>query len=135
MNTDSSKPQTSAATMLDSQHSGIRAAVGKSAEIKPTSTSLPFQHCIDEKNEKERRIPRARLCYYCHQPGHQIYSCKVKENDEATQLINQAINAGIQRQDGDAVCRNEMIVTGIEGGQWGDILYVNPTFNHHFPKT
>ncbi|KAF5819646.1 putative transcription factor interactor and regulator CCHC(Zn) family [Helianthus annuus] len=132
MNTDSIKSHTSAATVLESQHSDIRATVGKSAEIKPTSTTLPCQHCIDEKNEKERRIPRVRLCYYCHQPRHHIYSCKAKENDDATQLINQAINAGIQRQDDEEICRNEMIVTRTEGGQWGDIWYVNPTFNHHF---
>ncbi|KAJ0904567.1 putative transcription factor & chromatin remodeling ARID family [Helianthus annuus] len=25
-----------------------------------------------------------------------------------------------------------MIVTGTEGGQWGEIWYVNPTFKHHF---
>ncbi|KAF5757712.1 putative transcription factor interactor and regulator CCHC(Zn) family [Helianthus annuus] len=132
MNTDSSHSHTSAANVLESQHSGIRATLGKNAEIKPTSTTMPCQHCIDEKNEKERRIPCVRLCYYCHQPGHQIYSCKAKENDEATELINQAINAGTQRQDDEVVCRNEMIVTGTEGGQWGDIWYVNPTFNHHF---
>ncbi|KAJ0851529.1 putative transcription factor interactor and regulator CCHC(Zn) family [Helianthus annuus] len=132
MNTDSCILKTSAAYVHDSQHSGIRAKAGKNAEIKPTSTTFPCQHCIDEKNEKDRRIPRVRLCYYYHQPGHQMYMCKTKENDEATQLINQAINVGIRRQDDEVVCQNEMIVTGTEGGQWGDIWYVNPTFKHHF---
>ncbi|KAM0042755.1 putative transcription factor interactor and regulator CCHC(Zn) family [Helianthus debilis subsp. tardiflorus] len=131
MNTDSSKSQTSAATLLDSQHSGIRATVGKNAEIKPTSTTLPCQHCIDEKNEKERRIPRVRLCYYCHQLGHQIYSCKAKVNDEATQLIHQAVNVGIQKQEDVVNNHQEMIVIGTQGGQWGDIWYVSSVFPHH----
>ncbi|KAF5757198.1 putative transcription factor interactor and regulator CCHC(Zn) family [Helianthus annuus] len=89
----------------------------KKAEIQPTATTMPCQHCLDEKHEKEKKFPRVRLCYYCHQPGHLIYSCKAKEHDETTQLINQAINAGIQRQEDEVVCRDEMIVTGTEGGE------------------
>ncbi|KAF5791567.1 putative transcription factor interactor and regulator CCHC(Zn) family [Helianthus annuus] len=132
MTIDSYQSKLSAANNHVSQHSGIRATTGKRAEIKPNSTTMPCQHYVDEKNEKERRIPRVSLCYYCHQPGHQIYMCKAKENDEATQLIKQAINTGIRRQDDDVHWQNEMIVTGTEGGQWGDIWYVSPTFNHHF---
>ncbi|KAF5823706.1 putative transcription factor interactor and regulator CCHC(Zn) family [Helianthus annuus] len=116
----------------DVQHSGIRATTRIDAEVKPTATSMPCQHCVDEKNEKKRRTPRERLCYYCHLPGHQIYMCKAKENDEATQLIRQAINAEIRKQEDDVHCREEMIVTGTDGGQWKEIWYVNPTFNHHF---
>ncbi|MFS8030284.1 putative transcription factor interactor and regulator CCHC(Zn) family [Helianthus anomalus] len=88
MTIESSIPNYSAASMIDDQQSGIRATLGKSAEIRTTSTTLPCQHYIDERNDKERRVPRVRLCYYCHQPGHQIYSSKSKENDEATQLLN-----------------------------------------------
>ncbi|KAJ0909929.1 putative transcription factor interactor and regulator CCHC(Zn) family [Helianthus annuus] len=61
------------------QQSGIRATSGNRSEIKPNSTTLPCQHCTDEKNERKKRIPRTRLCYYCHLPGHQIYNCKAKE--------------------------------------------------------
>ncbi|MFS7959904.1 putative transcription factor interactor and regulator CCHC(Zn) family [Helianthus anomalus] len=111
-----SKP--SAAYDFTIQHSGIRATPGNQAEIKPNSTTLPCQHCTDEKHEKDRRIPRMRLCYYCHLPGHQIYNCKAKENDEAAQLIRQAINAGIRKQEDDVHCQNEMIVTRTDGGQW-----------------
>ncbi|KAF5821961.1 putative transcription factor interactor and regulator CCHC(Zn) family [Helianthus annuus] len=132
MTIDSNNPQPSAAYDHVSQHSGIRATSGKRAEIKPSSTTMPCQHCVDENNEKDKRIPRVRLCYYCHQLGHHIYMCKAKENDKATQLIKQTINTGIRRQDDEVNCQNEMIVTGTEGGQWGDIWYVSPTFNHHF---
>ncbi|KAJ0747617.1 putative transcription factor interactor and regulator CCHC(Zn) family [Helianthus annuus] len=100
--------------------------------IRATSTTLPCQHCFDERNDRERRNHRVRLCYYCHRPGHQIYECKSKENDEATQLINQAIYAGIQTQRRDAEDRDEMIVTGTEGGQWGDIRYVSNSFSHQY---
>ncbi|KAF5805082.1 putative transcription factor interactor and regulator CCHC(Zn) family [Helianthus annuus] len=116
----------------DVQHSGIRATPRLNDEIKPTATCMPCQHCTDEKNEKKRRVSRERLCYYCHMPGHQIYTCKAKENDEEMQLIKQAINAGIRSQNDDVHCREEMIVTGTDGGQWNEIWYVNPTFNHHF---
>ncbi|KAM0051771.1 putative transcription factor interactor and regulator CCHC(Zn) family [Helianthus debilis subsp. tardiflorus] len=117
---------------LDFQHSGIRATERQDAEMKPTNTVMPCQHCIDEKNERKRRSRRERLCYYCHLPGHQIYTCKSKENDEESQLIRQAINNGIRTQREEVHCREEMIVTGTDGGQWNDIWYVNPTFCHHF---
>ncbi|KAF5761951.1 putative transcription factor interactor and regulator CCHC(Zn) family [Helianthus annuus] len=114
------------------QHSGIRATTRSDADITPTATSMPCQHCIDEKNERKRQSRRERLCYYCHLPGHQIYTCKSKENDEELQLIRQAINAGIRTQNEDVHCRDEMIVTGTDGGQWKDIWYVNSTFHHHY---
>ncbi|KAM0019763.1 putative transcription factor interactor and regulator CCHC(Zn) family [Helianthus debilis subsp. tardiflorus] len=82
--------------------------------------------------DRERRNYRVRLCYYCHRPGHQIYECKSKENDEATQLVNQAVNAGIRTQSRDAEDRNEMIVTGTGGGLWGDIWYISNSFSHHY---
>ncbi|KAM0072649.1 putative transcription factor interactor and regulator CCHC(Zn) family [Helianthus debilis subsp. tardiflorus] len=117
----------------DGQHSGIRATTRSDAEVKPTATSMPCQHCIDEKNERKRRTQHEQLCYYCHLPGHPIYTCKTKENDEESQLIRQAINAGIRTQEDDEVhCREEMVVTGTDGRQWKEIWYVNPTFNHHF---
>ncbi|MFS7902460.1 hypothetical protein Hanom_Chr01g00011561 [Helianthus anomalus] len=116
----------------DVQHSVIRATSRFDEEIKPTSTCMPCQHCANEKNEKKRRVPRERLCYYGHMPGHQIYTCKAKENDEEMQLIRQAINAEIRSQDDDVHCREEMIVIGTDGGKWNEIWYVNPTFNHHF---
>ncbi|XP_035836248.1 uncharacterized protein LOC110891416 isoform X1 [Helianthus annuus] len=116
----------------DFQHSGIRATHGKQTEIIETSTTLPCQHCTDEINERNKRIPRVRLCYYCHLPGHQIYNCMAKDNDETSQLLKQAINVGIRRKEEDVHCKDEMIVTGTEGGQWAGIWYVNPTFNHHF---
>ncbi|KAF5766131.1 putative transcription factor interactor and regulator CCHC(Zn) family [Helianthus annuus] len=114
------------------QHSGIRATSRSDAEIKPTVTTMPCQHCFDEKNERKRRSRRERLCYYCHLPGHQIYTCKAKENDEELQLIRQAINAGIRTQNEEVHCHDEMIVTGTDGGQWKDIWYVNSTFHHHY---
>ncbi|KAF5753761.1 putative transcription factor interactor and regulator CCHC(Zn) family [Helianthus annuus] len=114
------------------QHSGIRAMSRSDAEIKPTATMMPCQHCSDEKNERKRRSRRERLCYYCHLPGHQIYTCKAKENDEELQLIRQAINAGIRTQNEDVHCHDEMIVTGTDGGEWKDIWYVNSTFHHHY---
>ncbi|KAJ0771195.1 putative transcription factor interactor and regulator CCHC(Zn) family [Helianthus annuus] len=116
------------------QHSGIRAmyTTRSDAEIKPTATTLPCQHCTEEKNERKQRSRRERICYYCHLPGHQIYTCKSKENDEESQLIRQAINAGTRTQNDAVHCRDEMIVTGTDGGQWKDFWYVNPTFNHHF---
>ncbi|KAJ0591162.1 putative transcription factor interactor and regulator CCHC(Zn) family [Helianthus annuus] len=99
---------------------------------RANSSTLPCQHCYEEQNDRERRNQRARLCYYCHRPGHKIYECKSKENDEATQLINQAVNAGIQTQRRPVEDRNEMIVTGTEGGLWGDIWYVSNSFSHHY---
>ncbi|KAJ0746331.1 putative transcription factor interactor and regulator CCHC(Zn) family [Helianthus annuus] len=130
-NKNQSMSHASAATIKsDPQHSGIRASLGKKTEIKPTSTLLPCQHCTDEKNDKDKRIPRVRVCYYCHQSGHQIYSCNKKENDEATQLIQQAVNTGIQKQ-GVINDHQEVIVVGTEGGLWSDIWYVSSVFTHH----
>ncbi|KAJ0802327.1 putative transcription factor interactor and regulator CCHC(Zn) family [Helianthus annuus] len=116
----------------DFQHSGIRATHGKRTEIHETSVTLPCQHCTDEINERNKRTPRVRLCYYCHSPGHQIYNCIEKDNDETSQLLKQAINVGIRRKEEDVHCNEEMIVSGTDGGQWAGIWYVNPTFNHHF---
>ncbi|KAJ0683607.1 putative transcription factor interactor and regulator CCHC(Zn) family [Helianthus annuus] len=116
----------------DFQHSGIRATHGKRTEIHETADTLPCQHCIDEINERNKRNSRVRLCYYCHTPGHQIYNCIEKDNDETSQLLKQAINVGIRRKEEDVHCNDEMIVSGTDGGQWAGIWYVNPTFNHHF---
>ncbi|KAJ0433137.1 putative transcription factor interactor and regulator CCHC(Zn) family [Helianthus annuus] len=116
----------------DPQHSGIRAETGKKkVEIKSSSTVLPCQHCTDEMNSKNKRIQREKTCFYCHQPGHQIYSCNKKETDEATQLIRQAVNMGIQNQGRDISNHQEMIVVGTEGGLWSDIWYVSSVFKHH----
>ncbi|KAJ0789996.1 putative transcription factor interactor and regulator CCHC(Zn) family [Helianthus annuus] len=132
MSHDAKMPCLSAANMTGVQQCGIRATSGTCAEIRSTSTILLCQHCFDEQNEREKSKRRVKLCYYCHRPGHQIYSCKSKENDEATQLINQAVNAGIQTQRREADDRGEMIVTGTEGGQWKDIWYVSNSFSHHY---
>ncbi|KAM0047428.1 putative transcription factor interactor and regulator CCHC(Zn) family [Helianthus debilis subsp. tardiflorus] len=116
----------------DPQHSGIRAETGKkNAEIKSSSTVLPCQHCTDEVNSKNKRIQREKTCFYCHQPRHQIYSCNKKETDEATQLIRQAVNMGIQNQGREISNHQEMIVVGTEGGLWSDIWYVSSVFKHH----
>ncbi|MFS7970806.1 putative transcription factor interactor and regulator CCHC(Zn) family [Helianthus anomalus] len=111
----------------------IRAVLGKmnKTEIKPSSTLLPCQHCTDEAKGKTKRNQREKTCYYCHQPGHQIDACKKKEIDEATQLIRQAVNEGIQRQGGEINNHQEMIVAGTEGGLWSDIWYVSSVFKHH----
>ncbi|KAJ0444367.1 putative transcription factor interactor and regulator CCHC(Zn) family [Helianthus annuus] len=114
------------------QQSGIRATFRNPTEIGISSSTLPCQHCYDEQHEGAKNKRRVKLCFYCHRPGHQIYSCKSKEHDEATQLINQAVNAGIQTHRMDAGDRSEMIVTGTEGGQWDDIWYVNNSFSHHY---
>ncbi|KAJ0698018.1 putative transcription factor interactor and regulator CCHC(Zn) family [Helianthus annuus] len=132
MSTDVPNPCLSAANSIGVQQCGIRATSGTPAEIRITSTTLPCQHCYDEQHEREKNKPRVKLCFYCHQPGHQIYSCKSKENDEATQLVNQAVNTGIQTQRMDAGDRGEMIVTGTDGGQWNDIWYVSYSFSHHY---
>ncbi|KAM0011504.1 putative transcription factor interactor and regulator CCHC(Zn) family [Helianthus debilis subsp. tardiflorus] len=125
---------TSAANMSsDFQQSGIRATKGKmqTTELKSTSTMLPCQHCTDEMKNKNKRFQREKTCFYCHQPGHQIYKCNKKETDEATQLIRQAVNMGIQNQRGDFSDHQEMIVVGTEGGLWSDIWYVSSVFKHH----
>ncbi|KAJ0743747.1 putative transcription factor interactor and regulator CCHC(Zn) family [Helianthus annuus] len=127
-------PSTSAASMSsDFQQSGIRVTKGKmqTTEIQSTSTVLPCQHCTDEMKNKNKRFQREKTCFYCHQPGHQIYKCNKKETDEATQLIRQAVNMGIQNQGGDFSNHQEMIVVGTEGGLWSDIWYVSSVFKHH----
>ncbi|MFS7951383.1 putative transcription factor interactor and regulator CCHC(Zn) family [Helianthus anomalus] len=95
--------------------------------IRATSSTLACQHCYEEQSDRGKRNQRTRLCYYCHRPGHHIYECISKENDEATLLINQAVNAGIgiQTQRIPAEDRNEMIVTDTEGRLWGDIWYLD----------
>ncbi|KAM0023884.1 putative transcription factor interactor and regulator CCHC(Zn) family [Helianthus debilis subsp. tardiflorus] len=100
--------------------------------IRATSTILPCQHCQEEEIKLQKRNQRTRLCFYCRRPGHYIYECKSKENDENTQLISQAVNAGIRNQKVSGEDRNEMIVTGTEGGMWGDIWYVNHSFTQHY---
>ncbi|KAF5759369.1 putative transcription factor interactor and regulator CCHC(Zn) family [Helianthus annuus] len=132
MSTDVPNPCLSAANSIGVQKCGIRATSGTPVEIRITSTTLPCQHCYDEQHEREKNKRRVKLCFYCHRPGHQIYSCKSKENDQATQLVNQAVNTGIQTQRMDAGDRGEMIVTGTDGGQWNDIWYVSYSFSHHY---
>ncbi|KAJ0805916.1 putative transcription factor interactor and regulator CCHC(Zn) family [Helianthus annuus] len=103
-------------------------APGTTCGIRATSTTLPCQHCHEEQIKLQKRNQRTRLCFYCRRPGHYIYECKSKENDENTQLISQAVNAGIRNQKMSAGDRNELIVTGTEGGMWGDIWYVSNSF-------
>ncbi|KAF5765659.1 putative transcription factor interactor and regulator CCHC(Zn) family [Helianthus annuus] len=125
---------TSAATRSsDFQQSGIRATKGKMpmTDLKPTSSMLPCQHCADEMKNNNKRFQRVKTCFYCHQPGHQIYKCNKKETDEAIQLIRQAVNVGIQNQREDFSNHQEMIVVGTEGGLWSDIWYVSSVFKHH----
>ncbi|KAJ0717104.1 putative transcription factor interactor and regulator CCHC(Zn) family [Helianthus annuus] len=100
--------------------------------IRATGTTLPCQHCHDEETRLQKKMHRTKLCYYCHRPGHFIYDCKSKENDENTQLVSQAVNAGIRKQRESVEERNEMIVTGSEGGTWGDIWYVSLSFTQHY---
>ncbi|KAF5819808.1 putative transcription factor interactor and regulator CCHC(Zn) family [Helianthus annuus] len=112
--------------------SGIRATVKRDNEIQSTSTLMPCDHCTNEKIERRKKESFHKRCYYCHEPGHQIISCKMKENDEATQLIRQAINTGIQRQEADDDFRHELIVTRTEGGLWSEIWYIIINFKHHY---
>ncbi|KAF5771273.1 putative transcription factor interactor and regulator CCHC(Zn) family [Helianthus annuus] len=107
-------------------------ASGTTCGIRATSTTLPCQHCHEEQIKLQKRNQRTRLCFYCRRPGHYIYECKSKENDENTQLISQAVNAGIRNQKMSAGDRNELIVTGTEGGMWGDIWYVSNSFSQHY---
>ncbi|KAM0046070.1 putative transcription factor interactor and regulator CCHC(Zn) family [Helianthus debilis subsp. tardiflorus] len=134
MNMNVSMSKTSAENMSSHpQHSGIRAVLGKmnKIEIKPSSTLLPCQHCTDEAREKIKRNHREKTCYYCRQPRHKIHACKRKETDEATQLIRQTVNEGIQRQEGEVNNHQEMVVVGTEGGLWNEIWYVSSVFKHH----
>ncbi|MFS7987677.1 putative transcription factor interactor and regulator CCHC(Zn) family [Helianthus anomalus] len=119
----------------DPQHSDIRASMGKKkTEIKSTSTLLPSQHYTDEMNGKNKRSHREKTCFFCHKLGHQIYPCQKKETDEATQLIRQAVNIGIQKQEGEISNHQEMIFIGTEGGLWSDIWYVSSVFKHHMAE-
>ncbi|KAM0006262.1 putative transcription factor interactor and regulator CCHC(Zn) family [Helianthus debilis subsp. tardiflorus] len=132
MNINPNTPLNSVANPVESQQSGIRATSGTPAEIRITSTTLPCQNCYEEQHERVKNKRKVKLCFYCHWPGHQIYSCKSKENDEATQLVNQAVNTRIQTERMDVGDRGEMIVTGTDGGQWNDIWYVSYSFSHHY---
>ncbi|KAJ0853686.1 putative transcription factor interactor and regulator CCHC(Zn) family [Helianthus annuus] len=132
MQTNSNVNQSSATMHSNFQQSGIKATVKKDGIMQSTSTILPCEHCTDEKIEKQRKESHIKLCYYCHEPGHRIISCKVKENNEATQLIQQAINTGIRRQNAEDDFTMELIVTGTEGGLCGDIWYVSTVFKHHY---
>ncbi|MFS7958622.1 putative transcription factor interactor and regulator CCHC(Zn) family [Helianthus anomalus] len=93
-----SKPSIdSAANALINQQSSIRATSratsGREEILATTSTILSCMHCSYEK--RERRWLQ-RKCYYCNQLGHQIASCKRKEEDEASQLIRLVVNTGTQ---------------------------------------
>ncbi|KAF5812833.1 putative transcription factor interactor and regulator CCHC(Zn) family [Helianthus annuus] len=114
----------------DPQQSGIRASTGKmkTTGIRSTSTLLPCQHCTDEMNGKNKHCYREKVCFYCRKPGHQISSCLKKETDEATR---QAMNTGIQNEEGGIKDHQEMIVVGTEGGLWSDLWYVSSVFKHH----
>ncbi|KAJ0643238.1 putative inositol-polyphosphate multikinase [Helianthus annuus] len=110
----------------------IKPVLTPTCGIRATGTTLPCQHCNDKESRRPLKMHRTKLCYYCHRPGHFIYDCKSKENDENTQLISQAVNAGIRKQRVSVEERNEMIVTGSEGGTWGDIWYVSLSFTQHY---
>ncbi|KAJ0816892.1 putative transcription factor interactor and regulator CCHC(Zn) family [Helianthus annuus] len=110
----------------------IKPVLTPTCGIRATGTTLPCQHCDDKESRRPLKMHRTKLCYYCHRPGHFIYDCKSKENDENTQLISQAVNAGIRKQRVSVEERNEMIVTGSEGGTWGDIWYVSLSFTQHY---
>uniref|UniRef100_A0A251UHJ1 Putative ARID DNA-binding domain, Zinc finger, CCHC-type n=1 Tax=Helianthus annuus TaxID=4232 RepID=A0A251UHJ1_HELAN len=124
----------SAANRFDVQQSGIRATSESDADLRPTSSTLPCKHCSDEK--RERRWLQRR-CYYCNKPGHQISTCKMKENDEETQLIRLAIDTGTQQQqnadfDHQSNQRMEYIVVGTDGGFWSEMWCVSKTLKHHY---
>ncbi|KAM0044893.1 putative transcription factor interactor and regulator CCHC(Zn) family [Helianthus debilis subsp. tardiflorus] len=124
----------SAATLSsDFQQSGIRAATGKmkTTELQSTSTLLPCKHCTYEMNEKNKHRYREKVCFYCRKPGHQISSCLKKETDEATQLIRQAMNTGIQNEEEGIIDHQEMIVISTERGLSSDLWYVSSVFKHH----
>ncbi|MFS7934945.1 putative transcription factor interactor and regulator CCHC(Zn) family [Helianthus anomalus] len=84
----------SAAPRSEGHHSGIRAS-GYS-DLRATSTTIPCQHCADERKGRRWLVKR---CYYCNNPGHQVSNCKRKESDEETQLIRLAINTDVQQRD------------------------------------
>ncbi|KAJ0876263.1 putative transcription factor interactor and regulator CCHC(Zn) family [Helianthus annuus] len=110
----------SAVSSSGGQHSGIRAA--GNSNLRATSTTIPCQHCADEKRGRRWLVKR---CYYCNNPGHQVSNCKRKENEEETQLIRHAINTGVQQNDvkNEEHIRSwepEFIVTGTDGGLWSE---------------
>ncbi|KAJ0956739.1 putative transcription factor interactor and regulator CCHC(Zn) family [Helianthus annuus] len=122
----------SAASSYGGQQSGIRASCY--SDLRATSTTIPCQHCADER--RGRRWPVKR-CYYCNNPGHQVSNCKRKENDEESQLIRLAINTGVQQRDVKNEDHNrswepEFIVAGTDGGLWSEIWYVSKTLKRHF---
>ncbi|KAF5817364.1 putative transcription factor interactor and regulator CCHC(Zn) family [Helianthus annuus] len=130
-----SKPSIdSAANPFINQQSGIRATSRREEIPATTSTTLPCIHCSYEK--RERRWLQ-RKCYYCNQPGHQIASCKRKEEDEASQLIRLAVNTGTQSQkdiddERQNDRRSEYMVTGTDRSFWSDIWYVSKSFKRHY---
>ncbi|KAL9993871.1 putative transcription factor interactor and regulator CCHC(Zn) family [Helianthus debilis subsp. tardiflorus] len=116
------------------QQCGIRAP-GYS-DPRTSSTTLPCQHCADERRERKWLMKR---CYYCNIPGHQISNCKRKEEDEKSQLIRIAINTGVKQQyddDEDDDYRKgqktEYLVIGTDGGLWSEMWYVSKILKHHF---
>ncbi|KAJ0442037.1 putative transcription factor interactor and regulator CCHC(Zn) family [Helianthus annuus] len=112
---------------------GIRATTDHAGErIYTSATVLPCKHCSDEQHERSMAKTIPRRCYYCNQPGHQIAYCKEKENDEATLLIRQAIETGIQKHEEDEVRNSEFIVNGTDSGLWSEIWYVNTNFKRHY---
>ncbi|KAF5753783.1 putative transcription factor interactor and regulator CCHC(Zn) family [Helianthus annuus] len=130
MNTNSCDD--SAVSSSGGQHSGIRAT--DYSNLRATSTTIPCQHCADEKRGRRWLVKR---CYYCNNPGHQVSNCKRKESDEETQLIRLAINTGVQQRD----VKNEehrrswepeFIVTRTDGGLWSEIWYVSKSLKNHF---
>ncbi|MFS8024396.1 putative transcription factor interactor and regulator CCHC(Zn) family [Helianthus anomalus] len=134
MNTNSLS--TSAAIVHDIQQCGIRATTENDEDLMVTSSTLACRHCSDEK--KERKWLQRRW-YYCNKLGHQIASCKAKEDDEATQLIRLAINTRTQPQKEEDDCnqndrRMECMVTGIDGGFWSEICYVRKSFKRHYSE-
>ncbi|KAF5764194.1 putative transcription factor interactor and regulator CCHC(Zn) family [Helianthus annuus] len=117
----------SAAKRLDIYQSGIRATSEDDSDLRPTSSS-------DE--ERERRWLQRR-CNYCNKPGHQISTCKMKEDDEETQLIRLAIDTETQQpQSEDHVHessqRMEYLVIGTDGGFWSEMWYVSKSLKHHY---
>ncbi|KAJ0878797.1 putative transcription factor interactor and regulator CCHC(Zn) family [Helianthus annuus] len=67
---------------------------------------VPGKRRMIKRNERRRKDLTKKRCYYCHDMGHLIAFCKLKEHDNAT---------GIQRT------RAEYDVTGTEHGLWADI--------------
>ncbi|KAJ0452581.1 putative transcription factor interactor and regulator CCHC(Zn) family [Helianthus annuus] len=100
--------------------------------VYQTATVLPCLHCSNDQHERTLFKTMPKGCYYCNQPGNQIAYCKEKENDEASLLIRQATETGIQKHDEDVVQSSEYIVNGTDGGLWSEIWYVNTSFKCHY---